>query len=550
MKTRYFTLLLLLYNIEHAFTCAVSFPLDTVPQVWIDSFGRVGIGTQAPEDKLHVQGNLRLNGKLIVNSMPGDSGAVLVSRGAAQSPVWDSTFRKGLWEELDNKIRYTNKNVEVQKTLYQYGNADGFEGTGLNYYNRWMPNATGGSDVPSFNMCGGRFLNGTGQPDNIVWNFGPNLAAGGGTDQSGRSAFGLSFEYRFFIDNVPYNEFHILHVDSINQLQRRPLYCLFAHDASRLSWNHHLTDWSIFDKDNTKVVFSINTVDETQRYNFNNSNQFRHIFNNTDYQPIWQKSASGNIQPLVGYVGNYLQMGNPSESILMKIGQDMELGNNGEFNYVGPSPGSGILNFRIGKSGNEYNTIWHHSQSEINTRFVTQTNNFGWGIGLSGEGAFYLRDFISETTPFYLSGEAPENSFLMGPTGNISLGGSDVTEKLVVNGNLKLAGSILLGSQGGLPGQSLSSQGPGLPNIWEYTIKTRHEMSFTAIEDQTSFIIDENLPDPLGSQIPVQVFRNGIKLKYVTSSPSGRQFTYMDNEITTSACDAGDEIEIVYYISF
>jgi hypothetical protein len=510
----------------------------------------MGIGTNAPEDKLHLQGDFRLNGKLILNNVPGDSGSVLVSRGIGNTPVWDSTFRKGLWEDLDNKIRYANKNVEVQKTMFQYGSADGLEGSGLNYYNRWMPNIPGGSDVPSFNMTGGRFYNGQGQPDNYVWNFGPNLAAGGGPDQSVRSAFGLSFEYRFFIDNVPYNEFHILHVDSVNHLQRRPVYCLFAHDASRMSWNHHLSDWNIFDKDNTKVVFSINTQNETQTYNFNNLNQFRHIFNNTDYQPIWQKSASGTIQPLLGYVGNYLQMGNPTGSVLMKIGQNMELGNDGLFNYIGSSLGDGILNFRIGRPGNAYNTVWHHTHADINTRFVTNVNTNGWGIGLNSEGGFYLHDFTAGTTPFHLSGAAPAHSFRMASSGNIALGSTDDSEKLVVSGNIKLNGGFLLNSQAGLLGQTIVSNGPGQANSWEFRLKSRNEESFTATEGQTTFTIGDMIDAPDGTKLPIEVFRNGVKLKFVQDSPAGRQFTYIDNEITTSACTAGDEIEIVYYISF
>lgn len=518
---------------------------DSIPQVWIDSAGRLGIGTHAPEDKLHLQGDFRLNGKLILNGFPGDSGAVLISRGAGNTPLWDSEFRKGLWEELDNKIRYSNKNVEVQKSLIQYGNIEASDDQ--SYYTKWMPNIPGGSDVPPFNFAGGRSVNGTGQPDNYVFNFGPNMNTGGGPYETGKSAFGLSFEYRFFIDNVPYNEFHILHVDEAATKQRRPVYCLFAHDASRMSWTHQLSDWNLHDKDNTKQVFSINTQQETAVYNGNTANQFRHIFSNTNYQPIWQKDETGYIKPLIGYVGEYLQLGNPTGNTLLKIGQNLEVGNAGEFDYIGSAQGNGITNFRIGSPGHKYNTIWHHTNSDINTRFATLLNAQGWGIGLNQQGAFYLHDFNSGTNPFFLSGSAPAHSFRMAPSGNIALGSTDSTEKLVVNGNLKIVGAILLNTQAGLPGQSITSQGQGQANTWEYTVKSRHELTFTAIENQTSFIIDYNVADPVDSKLPVEVFRNGIKLRFVTASPTGRQFTYSDNEIITSPCTAGDEIEIIYF---
>jgi len=519
--------------------------IDSIPQVWIDSAGRVGIGTHAPEDKLHLQGDFRLNGKLILNNVPGDSGAVLISRGTDQSPLWDHSFKKGLWEELENKIRYSNKNVEVKKSLIQYGNFE--ESEDQSYYTKWMPNIPGGTDIPPFNMTGGRFFNTSGFPDNYVWNFGPNLNTGGGPYQSGRSGFGLGFEYRFFIDNEPYNEFHILHVDSVNNLQRRPVYCLFAHDASRMSWTHQLSDWNLHDKDNTKQVFAINTQEETATYNLGSSNQFRHIFSNTNYQPIWQKDASGYIKPLIGYVGEYIQLGNPNGNTFARVGQNLEIGGGGEFEYLRSALGNGFTSFRIGTPEHKYNTIWHHTYSDINTRFATLTNESGWGVGLNTHGALYLVDFTSGLTPFYLSGAAPTNSFRMASSGNISLGGTDSSEKLVVNGNVKLFGGFLLDNQSGLPGQSVTSQGSGMPNIWEYTIKSRHELAFTATENQTLFIIDENLADPSGSKLPVEVFRNGIKLKYVTSNPTGRQFAYMDNEIITTPCAEGDEIEIVYY---
>jgi hypothetical protein len=50
----------------------------------------VGIGTAAPAQKLHVNGNLRFDGALMPNGNAGTSGQVLVSQGPGVAPIWSS----------------------------------------------------------------------------------------------------------------------------------------------------------------------------------------------------------------------------------------------------------------------------------------------------------------------------------------------------------------------------------------------------------------------------------------------------------------------------
>jgi len=48
----------------------------------------VGIGTNAPTQRLHVQGNLRLEGAFMPNDQPGAPGNILLSQGANTPPIW------------------------------------------------------------------------------------------------------------------------------------------------------------------------------------------------------------------------------------------------------------------------------------------------------------------------------------------------------------------------------------------------------------------------------------------------------------------------------
>lgn len=57
------------------------------------SFGfaqNVGIGISTPQQKLHVNGNLRFDGALMPNGLPGATGQVLISQGAGVAPIWSS----------------------------------------------------------------------------------------------------------------------------------------------------------------------------------------------------------------------------------------------------------------------------------------------------------------------------------------------------------------------------------------------------------------------------------------------------------------------------
>ncbi|MCX7606692.1 MAG: hypothetical protein N2170_05430 [Bacteroidia bacterium] len=46
----------------------------------------VGIGTATPSERLHVQGNLRLQGAFMPNNLPGAPGNILLSQGAGTPP--------------------------------------------------------------------------------------------------------------------------------------------------------------------------------------------------------------------------------------------------------------------------------------------------------------------------------------------------------------------------------------------------------------------------------------------------------------------------------
>ena len=48
----------------------------------------VGIGTAIPTERLHVEGNLRLQGAFMPNNLPGQPGNLLLSGGAGTPPVW------------------------------------------------------------------------------------------------------------------------------------------------------------------------------------------------------------------------------------------------------------------------------------------------------------------------------------------------------------------------------------------------------------------------------------------------------------------------------
>ncbi|MCX7607198.1 MAG: hypothetical protein N2170_08050, partial [Bacteroidia bacterium] len=58
--------------------------------VTVTAAGNVGIGTITPSERLHVQGNLRLQGAFMPNNNAGMTGQILVSQGSGVPPIWQN----------------------------------------------------------------------------------------------------------------------------------------------------------------------------------------------------------------------------------------------------------------------------------------------------------------------------------------------------------------------------------------------------------------------------------------------------------------------------
>ncbi len=129
------------------------------------------------------------------------------------------------------------------------------------------------------------------------------------------------------------------------------------------------------------------------------------------------------------------------------------------------------------------------------------------GLRLNAPGAFYLRDFSANTTPFYLSTNMPDNSFRMFSNGNLCLGCEDDTQKLSVNGSLKIEGPFLPNNLAGALGEVLVSQGPNTSPKWEARVVSRHEETFVALQGQTEFVISTNIEEPAGTKMPIEVYK-------------------------------------------
>lgn len=80
----------------------------------------VGIGISAPVERLHVNGNLRFDGALMPNGLPGTSGQVLISQGAGVAPIWSSvggiigTFKAASTRTLISSTAFTQINGLTQ----------------------------------------------------------------------------------------------------------------------------------------------------------------------------------------------------------------------------------------------------------------------------------------------------------------------------------------------------------------------------------------------------------------------------------------------------
>jgi hypothetical protein len=70
-------------------------------EVVINPVGNVGIGTTAPAERLHVEGNIRFSGALMPGGNAGTTGQVLVSQGAGNAPQWkDPSALTGFYKLL------------------------------------------------------------------------------------------------------------------------------------------------------------------------------------------------------------------------------------------------------------------------------------------------------------------------------------------------------------------------------------------------------------------------------------------------------------------
>ena len=80
----------------------------------------VGIGTSSPQQRLHVNGNLRFDGALMPNGIAGNPGQVLLSQGPGIGPIWSSvggiigTFKATSTRTLISSTAFTQINGLTQ----------------------------------------------------------------------------------------------------------------------------------------------------------------------------------------------------------------------------------------------------------------------------------------------------------------------------------------------------------------------------------------------------------------------------------------------------
>lgn len=105
-------------------TTGVPSAAQQVNDVVVSNVGQLGVGTSQPRAKLHITGGiatqidteLRVNGSNTTDGDPGTAGQVLTSRGALNSPIWQ-TIPATATITADNGLTKTGNNVQLGGTL-------------------------------------------------------------------------------------------------------------------------------------------------------------------------------------------------------------------------------------------------------------------------------------------------------------------------------------------------------------------------------------------------------------------------------------------------
>lgn len=510
----------------------------TQSSLYLSPTGDVGIGIDTPLTKLDVNGNLNLRGKFLINGIEGDSGVVMTYNGIG-GLQWDTSFKKGIWDLVNSNAKFGVGDVIIEKSLINnayYNNEGGV------IFNKWMPNLEGPNYQPPFFFTGGRFPN-IGYGDNFVYNFGSNIGFGGGAYEKDIPGYGLGFENRFYINGKPFNEFHVLAIDQYG-IQRRPWYSLFSHDGTEVEMINQLSGLSLHDKDNTKQLYRIDTNGEIMSYN---GVGFRHIFNTYNYSPIWQKNHFGVVCPLIGYKDNNLVLADDSIQCTVKLGSTLYLG-------YGTDSTDIIKPVTTGKSlqfGTLFNGYKNYNFKANTNNILEISNNLSSNsiqFNMESDGNFKLKESTFGNVAIEIMDSLMGKALTVFPSGNVAIGYNiNGNHKLNVDGNVLITGNLIFTSDSIKPGQVLTFDSSGLPSSWANNIAKRYEEFFIAQSGQTSFVLNTNIDPITNNIVPIEVYLNGIKMRYTTGTLSLRKFNFQNNTVTLPALNQGDEVEIVYF---